>query len=399
MTMVENKKEIYALQFYTLLTGIMQSVFRVVFNLYLRDIGTPNNIIGNITSANLLGAAILGLIVSTTADVIGRKKVVMLAVIIFPLSSVLMLCVSDYTLIYLLSFIRGGFQIVGFTVILSLLVSITGERNRVKYFGINFGLNMGSGVFGNLAGGILGDTFGLSQTMFLAMLIFSLAIIPLSKIKVVDERKHIRNIFNFSGFNKNQKTLLLLHYSSTLAVGFGAGLFIHFGNLIFKDLFDMSTTSIGIALSIAQLGTAVGGILAKKFGKKYGPFQFKFICQLMVVPLIISLAFVRDPFIFTILYATRFVFMNIATPIMNSIINSYIPHDKISTITGINSLINNSIRSVAALLFGYIVGNSVDGYTTLFAISAVFYCVNSVISFIMLKLYKNDEAILNLFKH
>ena len=228
--------------------------------------------------------------------------------------------------------------------------------NGVKYFGLNFGLNMGSGVFGNLAGGILGESLGLNMTMVMAMVLYAFALIPLSYVRVKDGRKTMKNIFDFSGFGSSQKKLLALHYSSTLAVGFGAGLFIHFGNLIFKDLFDMSTASIGIALSIAEFGTAVGGTLAKKFGKKFGPLQFRFISQLMVIPLIISLAVVRNPVLFTILYATRFVFMNIATPITNSIVNSYIPSDKISTITGINSLINNTIRSIAAVLFGYIVG-------------------------------------------
>lgn len=120
--------------------------------------------------------------------------------------------------------------------------------------------------------------------------------------------------------------------------------------------------------------------------------------QILVVPLMISLAFVREAVIFTILYAFRFVLMNTTSPVTTSIVNSYIPASKISTISGINSLLNNTIRAVAAMAFGFIVGKSVSGYQSLFIISTVFYGINALVYFFFFRSFRKDPIVKELYR-
>jgi hypothetical protein len=51
------------------------------------------------------------------------------------------------------------------------------------------------------------------------------------------------------------------------------------------------------------------------------------------------------------------------------------------------------------MLFGYIVGASIEGYTTLFIISGVFYGINIFIAYFMYKRYENDPKIKELYNH
>lgn len=391
------KNRITCLLTYSFITGTASSIFKVIFNLFLRDYDLSNTAVGNIASAQLWGSAILGLIISLLADLVGRKKILVLSVILNSFSGTMMVFCTDPTLLWWFSLLNGGFGIVGFTVIAASITLYTSNNSRAKVFGLNTGIIMGSGVLGNFLGGIMGDFLGFRRTLMLSMLIYATALIPLLKIKTSVTKSSLKEIFDFSGFDKDQKKVLFFYFTSTVLVGFGAGLFVNFGNLIFKDLFNLNTTNIGIALSLAQLGTAIGASMCFSFGKKYGPLKFSLVMRTLVVPLMLSLVVIRKPVLFTILYALRFVFMNMTNPIMNSIVFSYMPREKLATISGVNSLFNNSVRAIAAIMFGYIVGSSIDGYKTLFTISTVFYAFSALVVFIFYKNFENKAAIKALY--
>jgi len=391
--------QVRLLYLYTAITVTMQSIIQTDLNLFFREIGFNNSVVGNITSASLWGAAILGLGVSIFADILGRKRILIVALIFFPLANLAMILTNNMSLILLFSFIKGGFMVVSHTVVQALAIDLTLPKNRAQVIGLNFGIMMGVGVLGNFLGGAFGSWLGLQNTLFLAIAGYLFGLAPLLAIQDKFICGSIRSIFDISHFNKEQKVIIVFHFLTTVTVGFGAGLFIHFGNLIFKDLFNMSTFGIGIALAIAQMGTAISNVFTHRLGIHFGPLKFKLVTQTLVVPLIFSMAFIRNPILFIIVYAMRFVLMNSGNPIINTIINSYVPKDKISTIAGLNSLMNNSVRAVAAMLFGYIVGASIEGYTTLFVISGVFYTINVLIAYLMYKRYENDPQVKELYHH
>jgi len=391
------RKRIVLLLTYTFITTITISMYRVVYNLYLREIGFSNQLIGNVTSAQLWGSAIIGLLTAVLADSIGKKKILFLSAIVVPVSGIALAFVVDPTFIIVLSFIKGGFTVTAFTVVMATMTSITKTGNRAKVFGLNFGINMASGVIGNFIGGAFGDLFSLQTTLIISMVAHLPAIIPVIKFEMTESRSRLKELFNFSGLQNDQRKVLAYYFISTATVGFGAGLFIHFGNLIFKDLFNMSATGIGIALSIAQLGTAAGSTLSHRLGRRFGALKFNLTMQLLVIPLMLSLVVVREPILFTILYAFRFVFMNITNPIMTSIIFSYVPDSKLSTVSGINGFLNNTVRAVAAMIFGLIVGTTISGYTVLFLLSTAFYAANAFIIFLFYRDFKNEPRVLELY--
>lgn len=265
---------IKSLLFFTFLTSFSRDMYGVIFNLFLRESGIGNTFIGTVTSLSLWGSAVLGLLISVYADAKGRKVALIISTAGYIFTGFYMIFIKDETQLLLFSFLRGGFGVSNFTVIVAMIVDATTPKNRAKVFGANFGISMGSGVFGNFVGGFFGDQFGFQWTLVISMVIFSLSLFILFPLKVERKVSPIRKVFDFSSFSKKQKQIVAFNYLSTISVGFGAGLFIHFGNLIFKDLFDLSPTMIGIALSVAQLGTAGGSMVTHRLGRRFGPMEF-----------------------------------------------------------------------------------------------------------------------------
>jgi len=392
-------KNINKLLFYSLLAGITGSMYSVIFNLYLRDIGIENKFISNMTSLELFGSAILGLLLGIAGDKFGKSfflKFLTISVGFF----LIIRAVFPYSyVLFIISFLNGGFMAGRAIIINTLMVENTDTSSRGKAFGYLIAINMGTGLFGNSFGGFLGDHIGLQNTLIISGLLFLCSSLPI--ITLHDRNRNnesIKQIFDFSSLNISERKIMSGYLISTFTVGFGAGLFIHFGNLIFKDLFSMNPTMIGIALSIAQAGTAVGAALSPLLSKKFGALNYTGILQFFVVPLIIGLAYVRDPYMFTVLYALRFSFMNMTSPVMNNIVLSNLPKNKITAINSLNNLLNNLTRTVATALFGIIVGSTVSGYKILFLISGLFYFINFIVFMFIFMPLKNDEKTMNLYK-
>ncbi|ANQ54255.1 MFS transporter [Thermosipho sp. 1063] len=365
--------------FFTLINGISRNIYQVLFNLYLKNLGYQNDIIGTIMSVNLWGSAILGLIIGILSDKYGRKKMLFVVQPLVSLFAILRLNPSNLMLLYVFSFLFGGFNASIRLLTDVFLVENTHHKNRAKYFGLNFGVNMFTGVLGNGIGGFLGDLLGFRFTMILAMVLRFFSILPV--MNIIENKVKVENV----KLNEFQKKIFAFYIFSTASVGFGAGLFIHFGNVIFYDLFSLTATFIGFILALAQLGTSIGSTFSHKLGKKFGAAKVLMLSNMVVPILILLLAFIREPITFTTIYIGRFTIMNMVNPIFNTLVLSYLPSNILASSTGIRNFANNVSRAFAAILFSVLALSS-KGYMIIFLISSVFYFING---FLMIIFYKN----------
>lgn len=375
-------KNLSNLIIYSFISSVSWAIYKVVFNLFLREIGFGNDFIGRITSIEMIGSAIIGIIIGVLGDRYGKKKMLFISSVGFGILLISRISFPTESVLYILSFFSGGFMTSRMLLLNSYIIDITEHSVRGKAFGFNFGVMMGSGVFGNFVGGVMGEYIGLKTTLFIAAFAYVLSILLIFKVpeSIGNKERTLKEIFDLSEFTNDQKEIVKFYFLRTFTISFGAGLFVNFGNIIFKDMFNMSPAMIGIALSISQVGAATGSILSPKLGKKFGPFKYMKTLSIIVVPLIVTLGFVGDPYAFTTLYALRFSFMNMTNPVGMTIVLSSLPKDKVTTINSIRNSLNFLSRSVAAVLFGVIVALP-SGYTYLFLIASIFY----FIGYLMLK--------------
>ncbi len=391
-------KSVKKLITFSFLSSFSWMMYKIIFNLFLRNLGYTNDLISKITSYEMIGSAIFGIAIAIFGDKFGKKKTIFIASIGYSIITIFKTAFPNPLFLLTISFISGSLQTSRMMLLNSYIVDLTAPENRGKAFGLNFGLMMGSGLFGNLIGGFLGDYIGFAPTLYISAGIYFFSNIFL--ITVPESHKHeklkIKTLFDFDHLAPIQRNTTKMFLLRSFFIAFGAGLFVNFGNVIFKDLFEMSSSMIGTALSFAQVGAGIGSILSYKVARKFGAYKFATILSFVVIPLIIMLGFARDPSLFTFLYAIRFSFMNMTNPVMSTVVYSNIPSDRVTTINSLRSSLNYLSRAFAAFLFGKIVALQ-SGYTILFLLSSIFYEIGFILLIKMLNPIKKAGKLKSLY--
>lgn len=360
---------------FTAITSFAGQIYGVVYNLFLRQNGLTNLDIGKITSANLWGSAVLGTFFAFLVNKVEKRKFFEYLLLVQILMQCLRIFLINPQIQVVLNFLSGASSSAISIIISASMIISTSSKDRIILFGSNFSISMITSVIGNLIGGTIADIAGFRFTMLIANVIYTSSLFVVKKLPISGQQ-----VFEKIAFTKVQKRIFWYYLASNLLVGFGAGLFISFGNLILSDLFAMSTTLIGLIMALTQVATGIGGAMNHTLEKRFGSTKVLFFCYSLVVPLMIFLAFVRSPVIFCSLYVVRFMLMNMVNPIFSVFVFSNLPVQYLPVTNGIGNLLNNSSRAIAALLYGYIVTNNSD-YTKLLLISALFYLMNAFLTY------------------
>ena len=360
---------------FTAITSFAGQIYGVIFNLFLRQNGLTNLDIGKITSASLWGSAVLGTFFAFLVNRVEKRKFLESLLLLQLSTQFLRIFLLDPQLQIVLNFLSGASSSAISIIISASMIAWKSSKNVMVLFGSNFSISMITSVFGNLISGVIADKIGFRVTMLIATTIYSASFLAVRRLPIGD-----RQALEKVTFTKVQKDLLWYYLLSNLLVGFGAGLFISFGNLMLNDLFAMSTALIGLVMALTQIATGIGGAMNHSLEKRFGSTKVLFFCYTAVVPLMVSLAFIRNPVFFCSLYVMRFMLMNMVSPIFSVLVFSNLPVQYLPLTNGIGNLLNNSSRAIAALLYGYIVVDSSD-YTKLLLISTLFYLLNALLTY------------------
>uniref|UniRef100_A0A7C4W8N0 MFS transporter n=1 Tax=Fervidobacterium thailandense TaxID=1008305 RepID=A0A7C4W8N0_9BACT len=375
--------------YYTLVDGLAMGVYGTLFNLLLKSVGFSTSAVGRVTSNTLWGSALLSLFLGFLSDKVDKKTVLVFSHLLGVFFGTYRALSISTAALNVSSFFFGGFSAVSATVVSTILVMKTDRDERSKYFGLNFGIGMLTGTVGNFIGGFLGELLGLKLSVLLSNLVRIFALIPILKLSV-KEQEVSRGVWNHvkqvrKNIPTNVRNVLIYYFLSTVSVGFGAGLFVSFGNIIFHDLFNFKPSLIGIILSLAQLATGLGAIFSHKLGKKFSEVRVLIFSYVLVPIMIVFLSFTREPAVFSTVYVLRFAVMNMVSPLLSSVVFSQVPTSILASVNGLNNFLNNVSRALSAELFAFFSQYSA-GYTLIFLVSSVFYFANA---FAMLRLLRN----------
>jgi predicted MFS family arabinose efflux permease len=377
---------------FTFIDGLAQGIYGTIFNLMLRTSGVSTTTVGRITSLFLWGSAIFGLFFGILADRVDKKQLLIATHILSIFFGTYRVITKSIFQLSLASFFFGGFATATSIVLSTMLILKTSKENRSQMLGLNFGIGMFTGVLGNVFGGILGELFPFKIILFTSSMCRIFGLIVLMKIKegtLVLNNNRTENALNFfatfSKIDYQTKKIVWYYFLSTMSVGFGAGLFVTFGNVIFYDLFHMNPSLIGTILAVAQLATSIGAVFSHKFGRRFGEMNVLIFSYVFVPVLIVILSFVREPITFTSVYILRFAVMNMVGPLLTATIFSNISTIYLSSINGMNSFLSNVSRALSAELFALLTRYS-NGYTLIFVVSSFFYFLNA---YVMIRMYKH----------
>ena len=296
---------------FTFLTGFAGQAYGIIFNLHMRRQHFTNAQISAIVSSNLWGSAIFGLILAVVLSKFDKRRLLFFSNLSMGALMILRVVILTFPMQLFFAFISGAISSLSGIVLTATLLAKTESTKRYSVFGSQFSISMAANVLGNILGGTMADLLGYSFSLLFAAILQLCSAFLIQKIGNVKGDRHLLRGFSLDTV---QKRVFSYYILSNVLVGFGAGLFLNFSNLMFYDLFGLPLGSVGLIMASAQLMTALGSMSSGFLQRKFGTIRVLLTCYTAVVPLMLSLSFTRNLVAFSSLYIVRFMLMNMVNP-------------------------------------------------------------------------------------
>lgn len=306
----------------TFFFGFGVGTYWVLLNLYYRELGLLEGLIGRILSAQSLGTALMAIPVSLLIARMRLKWLLMLAAVATAAGSALLVVLKSMELLILAAVFTGAAFIIHHVVSAPFFMRNSTPKERIYLFAVNYsveiltsvvGVGLG-GWFARYLGQSLGsDLLGLRITLLGASAVLALAVVPYIFIHSPAPPRTASNVFR--GWRARWPRGLEKLIAPNFLVGLGAGLIIPFLNLYFRDRFDLDAGAIGRVFAVSQGLTALGFAVGPVFARRLGMVQSAVWAQLLSIPFFITLAFTTHLEIAVVAFWFRAALMNMSHPI------------------------------------------------------------------------------------
>ena len=337
----------------------------VIFNLYLRDAGFPEDFIGFFLSVSMFATAAIAFVAGLFTDRSSRKKIILVANII-----AFIVLVVQYTTLNPIGLIASqiflglssAFREVAWS---PYVTDISSDRERAHLFGVGSGVSL-LGVFaGNLIGGYMPQFFAgmlgststdplvipYRFTLWISLIPSMFAILLITQMttdtpSVVTARLALKNIRSWGFIGK--------YTSATASIGLGAGMIVMFFNLFFTHEFPIDSGLLGVIFGVNTIILSAGNFIAPALADRLGKVRTVVLTEAFSIPFLLTLSF-ADTLQFAILgYIARNVLMNMSGPVSNAFFMEGLTKDERATAVGVVRSADSFVRAIAANVGGWL---------------------------------------------
>lgn len=364
---------------FNLLSSFNSGIFNTYVGIYLKERQFNETFVGYVLSVNIFSLAIFSLIGAYVIGKIGRKKNFALSAISMAVGMVLLVTTNIEALIIFSGALIGfglSLKTTGESMYLS---ENSGPTERVFIFSMNFtAFNLGwmaanffGGQLSNALKKIMPYNSALLVVLLVGALLSALSMIPVL-FMVENRRGNPRGLREcFIGYKnilmEEKKAIYFLLFNAI--VGLGAGMVVPFFSVYLKYALKIDDAAVGAIMAFAQFGCVLGGLLIPFIANKLGVHKSIFICQLLSVPFLLSIAFPQGVGIVAVSFFIRSSLMNMANPLIQNLGMEMVhPLDR-ANLSGLMTLSNNLTRALGIFIGGYIMKNisyNVPYYFTVF---------------------------------
>lgn len=375
--------------------GFGFSVFWLLFNLYLKEVGFAEGRIGTIISASSVGTVLVAIPAAILIDRFRIKHILMIAALLDASALIGQAMSTSLWSLRVMSGFSGAMWTVHFIAASPFFMRNSSPAERPYLFGINMALARFSGFIGALAGGFIpvelaergvALLYGYRYTLVAAGILAGLALFAYLPIK---SKKPSRNeplgIKEYLGFRNwgILSKLIIPHFF----IGIGAGLVIPFLNLYFLQRFGLESDAIGQLFSFGSLFAVTGFLIGPAMAKRIGLIKMVVTTQLMSIPFFLILAFTGNPALAVAAFLFRGTLMNMAWPMYNNFAMELVPEKNQAGTNSVLSLAWNSSWMISANLGGLIIEKS--GFTMVMLITIVLYVTASVSAWVLFRQHRS----------
>ena len=376
--------------------GFGFSVFWLLLNLYLKQVGFEEGRIGSIISASSVGTVLMAVPAAILIDRFRIKHILMIAAVVNGTALITQAMSTSVWSLRAMSMLSGAMMTVHFIAASPFFMRNSTPAERPYLFGVNMALSTLSGFIGSIIGGfvptwlaergvalLLGYRYTLIAGASLAMMAFFAYSTIKSKKPPISEAFSLRRYLGARDW-KTVSRLMIPHF----IIGMGAGLVIPFLNLYFLQRFGLESDAIGQIFSGGSLFTAAGYLIGPALAKRIGLIKTVVVTQFLSIPFFLILAFSHNLNLSIVAFLLRGSLMNMAWPMYINFAMELVPEKDQAGTNSVLSLAWNSSWMVSANLGGIMIETS--GFTMVMLTTVALYLAATSTAWV---LFRNRKLI------
>ncbi len=332
------------------LTGASMGVFRLLFNFYVVSLGYNNALVGRLITASSLAALIAALPMGYLADVLGRKRSLLIGTGTVSLAVLGMVLFPTTAMLYAMNALSGVAQSLLGVTMAPFLMENSGEEERTYLFSFGSGLQMASAFVGNWIGGYLpswvaqwrGAAPTSSQAYAGALIVVALlsltALLPLARLRPQRLAREDKSLFAPFAYAARRPALLTKLILPMLLTSIGAGLIMPFMNLFFREVHHQPDPVIGSLFAWGALAMGIGLLIAPPIADRIGKIPLVVVTQGLSIPFLALLGFAPWFWVSAAAYLVRLALMNMSGPVYQTFVMEHVEPSARATVASLVSL-------------------------------------------------------------
>ena len=384
------------------LIGLGSSVFSLLFNLYLRELGVPDSRIGQILSKVSLGAAAAAIPVALILRQVPARHVLLAAGALTALAYLLQATFTAPEYLLTVAFLAGTVVTVFRLSIAPVIMRESSPETRPFLFSASYTVLFISAIVGSVVGGVLPHLFhlitdsnrlALRWSLYAACALYLTSTWPFQMMTPTPPyrdaeaggetgdglppsaaERALAALRELADVDWGLHLKLIL---PSMLIGLGAGLIIPFMNLYFHDRFGLDEAAIGILYAVMQGFMVLGNLFGPAVSRRLGLVGGVVATQLASVPFMLVLGLSGWLPLVIASFFLRSTLMNMNQP-LSSHFAMEVVRERDHAVT--NSLLALSwfvAWAISADIGGAMIERS--GYTTPILIAAGLYVVASLL--------------------
>ncbi|HEX6384269.1 MAG TPA: MFS transporter [Anaerolineae bacterium] len=348
------------------ISSVAFGVYALLFNFYVLSLGYDEALLGRLLSANSTAALIGAVPAGYASDRLGRKVSLLISGLVTALAVAGMVVWSNVPGLVAMNVLMGLAQSLGAVTLAPFLMENSGDEERTYLFSFTFSLQMIVGMVGFWIGGRLpgwlagaagsvdnspvGYTWALVAVAGLACL--SLAPLLFMRLPAPKRPVGASPLAPFR-YARQHPSLLGKLTSPVLVTSLGAGLFVPFMNVFFRNSYHVDDATIGSLFAAGSLVMGLGFLVGAPLADRYGKIKLVVLTQILFIPSLVLLGFAPWFWLSAAAYLVRVVLMTMDDPIYQTFVMERVEENARATVASLLSM---------AWSFGWAAGPTISGW-------------------------------------